>query len=217
MTDREKYLRTFSALQPLDGWLEQIKTAAPGKTKRHGRRLVAMIVAAVLVLGLVGAAYAADLGGIQGRVRIWHLGKQLDMDVKTGWTEDFLGGAPYQMYVFSNEDGEEIFRYPVKETEGKTAEEILAQIQADNVCLDTRNCVLSEDNRDVLEWVNGDHSIYIHYFDQSIDIGDYFDENGFGRYAGEILQGKYVQRVEVWRTVEEPWWHFQAHVLNEKS
>ncbi len=217
MTDREKYLRAFSALQPLDGWLDQINAVKSRKTKRHGGRLVALLVAAVLVMGLIGAAYAADLGGIQGRIRIWHLGKQFDMDVKTQWTQGGLGEEPHQMYVFCNENGEEVFRYPVKETEGKTAEEILEQIQEDNVSLDTRNCVLSEDSRHVLKWVNGDHSIYIHYFDQSIDIGAYFDENGFGRYEGEIWKGKYGQRVEAWRTEEAPWWHFETHRLGEES
>ena len=216
MTDRERYLRAFSVLQPLDDWMDQIKTVAPKTTRHNIRRLIAGLVAAILVLGLIGAAYAADMFGIQGRVRITHLGKQLDLDVKTGWTDDGLGGEPHQMYVFYNEQGVEVFRYPVESTTGKTSEEILNQIQEDNVSLDTRNCVLSEDNRRVLEWVNGNHSIYIHYFGQSIDIGDYFDENGFGRYSGEIWQGKHGQWVEVLRTVEEPWWHFSVYWLGEE-
>ena len=216
MTDRERYMRAFSVLRPAEGWIDRLEIGKPEKRKRPGRGLIAVLAAVLALAVLIGAAYAADLGGIQGRVRLRHLGKELDMTVKTGWSEDGAGGVPHRMYVFCNENGEELFRYPAEGTEGLKAETLMEQIQADMIGLDTRNCVLSEDNRLVLEWVNGNHSIYLHFFDRSIDIGEYFDENGFGRYEGVLWQGNYGYRVGVWRTLDEPWWQFSSHRLEEE-
>ena len=216
MTNEERYVRAFSVLQPEEGWMERLETGMSGKQKRRGRGLLAVLAAVVALAVLFGAAYAADLGGIQGRVRLWHLGKAADMDVKLGWSEDGAWGAPHRMYVFSDEDGREVLRIPVAQTDGKTTDEILEEVQDQMVSFDARNCILSEDNRQVLEWANGDHSIYIHYFGKSINVGDYFDENGFGRFEGEIRFGKYVRWVALWRSPEEPWWHFVSHGLDEE-
>ena len=201
MTNRERYLRAFSALQPSADWVDQLEAVQPKKAKRHGRRLIAALVAAILVVGLIGVAYAADLGGIQARVRIWYLGKLVHMDVAPGWIEDCSSGAMVPTYVFCNEDGEEVFRLPAREVEGKTEEELIAAL-SDNVHLY------------VNEAVDGTPIVHIYYFDQSIDIGSYFDENGYGRYAGEISAGDHRQWVEVWRTEEEPWWHLRNDRLD---
>ena len=200
MTDRERYLRAFSVLQPSDGWIDQINTAERKKTKRHGRHLVTAIAAAILVIGMIGAAYAADLGGILDRVRIWHMGKQTNMTVETGWIADGYGGEPHPAYIFYNEDGEEVRRIPVSDFEGKTAEEIVEE---------ESNCV----NLETIECADGDFIVRLHYYDQTIDIRDYFDENCYGCYASEISAGGHSQWVTVWRTEEEPWFSMSSHEI----
>ncbi len=197
MTNRERYMRAFSVLKPTDDWMEQLEAAEPKKMKRPGRRLITVLAAALLLVGLIGAAYAADVGGIQGQVRIWQLGNLVNMDVKMGWIEDGNGGNPHQGYVFCNEDGDEVFRLPVETFEGKTEEEILEALS---------DCVQLYAN----EAADGAPIVQIYYFDQRMDIGDYFDENGYGHYEGEISARGYSQWVEVWRSAEEPWWHFSS-------
>ena len=217
MTNEERYVRAFSALQPPEGWMDQLEAAKPGKRKRRERGLAAVLAAVMALTALFGAAYAADLGGIQSRFRGWYLGKEMDVAVRTEWVEDLGGdyGNPRCDYVFYAENGVELARLPAEAAHAMTPEE-LQDMLLDNVHLDTRNCVLSEDGRQVLEWVNGDHSIYIYYLGRTIDIGDCFDENGFGHYEGEVWFGKYGQWVEVWRTEEEPGWHFSLRKLDEK-
>lgn len=204
MTNRERYLRAFSALQPEEDWIEQLEAVAPKKGNRRGRRLIAALIAAILIVGLIGAAYAADLGGIQDRIRIWHMGKLTNMTVEMGWIADGYGGEPHPAYIFYNEEGNEVRRIPVSDFEGKTVEEIIEE-ESDCVNLETIECA------------DGDYIVRLHYYDQTIDIRDYFDENCYGRYESEISAGGHSQRVTVWRTEEEPWWHMAAYRLQEEE
>lgn len=200
MTDRERYLRAFSALQPSDDWMDRLEAAEPKKVKHHGRRLIAALAAAILIVGLIGAAYAADLGGIQGRVKLWHLGKLVNMDVEMGSMPSGDDGDMVPAYVFCNEDGEELYRIPVSAFEGMTAEEIIEE-HSNSVDLETIECA------------DGDFIVRLHYYDQTIDIRAYFDENCYGRYEGELSAGGHSQWVTVWRTEEEPWFSMSTEEI----
>lgn len=200
MTDRERYLRAFSALQPSDDWMDQLDAAQPKKGRHHGRRLIAALAAAILIVGLIGAAYAADLGGIQGRVRLWHLGKLVNMDVKMGTIPSGDDAEMVPAYVFCKEDGEELYRIPVSAYEGLTEEEIIAE-HSNSVHLETIECA------------DGDFIVKLYYYDQMIDIRDDFDENAYGRFEGEISAGGHSVWVEVWRTEEEPWFSMHTHEI----
>ena len=197
MTDRERYLRAFSALQPSDDWMDQLEAAEPKKVKHHGRRLIAALAAAILIVGLIGAAYAADLGGIQGRVKLWHLGKLTNMTVEPGWFEN--DGNPMPVYFFYDEDGEVIFANPTSVFEGMTIDEIADEVSHRVMVYENRLC-----DPPILK---------IHYYDQTIDITEYFDENGDGWYEGEISGDGRRFWVTVWRYEGEDYYHQSVREL----
>ncbi|MCR5783743.1 MAG: hypothetical protein K6G90_13530 [Clostridia bacterium] len=86
MTDREKYKKTFSALQPERDYLEKINNT--GVIKMNERRrvsvpklLAACIVIIAVIAALSAAAYAVDLGGIQRKIQIWTRGELTDVEL----------------------------------------------------------------------------------------------------------------------------------------
>lgn len=86
MTDREKYKKTFSALQPERDYLEKINNT--GVIKMNERRrvsapklLAACIIIIAVIAAMSAAAYAADLGGIQRKIQIWTRGELTDVEL----------------------------------------------------------------------------------------------------------------------------------------
>lgn len=101
MTNKERYKQAFSTLhasQPI--LLEETNMEKTDKRFKM-RPALAAGLAAALIVGCMGAAYAADLGGIQETVRMWFGGKEVEAQV-TGGTD---GGA-YQ-FTIPGTDGED--------------------------------------------------------------------------------------------------------------
>ncbi len=90
MTDKERYQRTFSLLQASEHCFTEVKRMNTKKSIPV-RRLMSACAAAVMVLALAGAAYAADLGGIQRTVQVWVHGDQTSaiLNVRDTWDSEY--------------------------------------------------------------------------------------------------------------------------------
>ena len=113
MTNKERYQRTFSALHASGDCLMEAKEMKHAKKICVPRLMAAC--AAVIIMGLLPAAYAADVGGIQRSIQIWINGDQTDavLDIhgtsytvtyqdQDGESHEFGGGG-----VAFNSDGSE--------------------------------------------------------------------------------------------------------------
>ena len=167
MTNRERYVRTFQPLHAsADFSMEE------WDMKRHNirfsmpRAAAAAIMAAVLLVSLFTVAYAADLGGIRGQVRLWFHGAQFDAEV-TQVDED---GYSYTV-TWHDEDGgtHEMGGGGVTYDHGVerplTMDEYLEHLNEAEI-------VNTEDGR-----------VMVYYYDQALDITDDFDEEGNCRLA----------------------------------
>lgn len=156
MKNNERYKRTFSVLHASDKIVEvkSMKNA----DRIYVRKFVPVLVAAVLLLGITTAAYAADIGGIQKTVQLWIHGNQKNavMEVTDGqYTltyEDEAGNAKQQSGggVAIEDDGTE---RPLTEEE-----------------------LMDELNSPEVEYKD-DGKVIVYYHEQTIDITDKF-ENG---------------------------------------
>lgn len=107
MTDREKYKKTFSALEPERDYLERITNAEVIKMKERKHvsipKLIAACVAVVAILAAMTAgAYAADIGGIQRKIQIWTKGELTDAELNI--TTD--GSSSEYTLSYTDENGE---------------------------------------------------------------------------------------------------------------
>lgn len=173
MTNKEKYQRTFSALHASDDCLKEV--IAMKQTKKiHMSRLAAVCAAAVLVLGLTCAAYAADVGGIQRTVQIWVNGDQTD--------------AVFDM----TDDGSYTLRW--QDEEGTTHERggggIAYEPDGSERPLTEEELLEEMDSPEVAYLDDG--SVWVYYRDQGIEITDRFDDDGVcyvqvTKVDGEVL------------------------------
>ncbi len=88
MTNKEWYRRAFSTLHASEPIL--LEGTNMEKTNRHFKMRPALAagLAAALIVGCMGAAYAADLGGIQETVRMWFGGQSVEAQVEDHSTQD---------------------------------------------------------------------------------------------------------------------------------
>lgn len=176
MTNKERYKQAFSTLhasQPI--LLEETNMEKTDKRFKM-RPALAAGLAAALIVGCMGVAYAADLGGIQETVRMWFGGKEVEAQVVDISKDDDRWGA-YQ-FTMPGPDGENVtvggggVNIEADGTERPMAPEEVAQGFATSV----------EKKEDGTVW------LYDH--DQSYDITDYL-ANGQGQFALEV-EGKAV-------------------------
>ena len=160
MTNRERYKRTFSALQASKFLLTEEKEMKMNRKKRtYIPRVAVALLPLLLIVGSGTVAYANDLGGIQRTVQLWIHGDQTTavFDMKDGTYH-----ATYQ-----NKDGETV------ETGGGGV-----AIEEDG----TERPVTEEEliahlNRPETE-VREDGSVWLYYYDQEMEITDLFNEDG---------------------------------------
>ena len=160
MTNKERYQRAFSPLHA-SGWT--MEEPMMKKTKHiRTSKIIAICAAVVLVLVLMSAVYAVDVGGIQRSVQIWMHGDQTDatLDIQHGESttytltyEDEAGaqhtqqGGGVAFDIFGNE-------------RPATEEEILEQLMMPEV-----------------EYKD-DGTVWVYYKNQSVEITDQFDDDG---------------------------------------
>lgn len=101
MTNREKYKQAFSVLHASDPIILEEKTMEKRNLKFHLRPALAAAMAAALLVGGMGAAYAADVGGIQEKLQLWIGGRQVEATV-TDPTGDGKGGYTF---TYQDDDG----------------------------------------------------------------------------------------------------------------
>ena len=76
MNNKEKYQRTFSALNPTTDYLKKIVETEDSEMKERKRvslpKLLAACITIIAVLAAMSAiAYATDIGGIQRKIQIF--------------------------------------------------------------------------------------------------------------------------------------------------
>ena len=82
MSNRESYKRAFQPLHASKRFvLEEIEMNNRKTRLNFSRGLAVAMLAAVLLIGSLSAAYAADLGGIRRSIQIWVFGKAKDATV----------------------------------------------------------------------------------------------------------------------------------------
>ena len=85
MNNRERYKRAFQTLHaPNNQWLEAVNMNMDRKHEKFSlsRRAVVAVMIAVLLVGSLTAAYAADLGGFRRMLTLWVHGKPTDAQVE---------------------------------------------------------------------------------------------------------------------------------------
>ena len=188
MTNRERYQRAFQALQTSATFeTEALDMKRANNNFSLSRRAAVTILAAILLLGSLTAAFAADLGGIRRAVTLWIGGASReavveavrDGDVDMGVEADDVETGQYRV-SWEDDDGQvhEMMGGGVAlEADGSerpiTMDEFLEEI--DSPALEAR------DGRDVLTWR-----------DQALDITD---ELAQGEYRAVLTHGE--ESVEV--------------------
>lgn len=155
MTNKQRYQRTFSALHASESCLMEVKEM---KKQFRVSRLAAACLAAVMVMGLASAAYAADVGGIQRTIQLW-----IDGD-KTDAVLDIQGGEYTVTYQDPDGVSHEIGGGGVAYENGierpLTEAEILEQLDSPDV------------------QYREDGSVWVCYRGGATEITDRFDEDG---------------------------------------
>lgn len=105
MTNREHYKRAFQALQPSEGFSMEVMDMKRNDMKfSTPRAIVVAALIAILTVGTLTAAFAADLGGIRQAATIWVQGKprealvsmeedEVIVEIGEGETHSFRGNG----------------------------------------------------------------------------------------------------------------------------
>ena len=172
MTDREKYKSAVDAVASSRMHkLEASDIMKNGKKNFRFKGLVIAVAAAVLLIGVCGAAYAADIGGIQSKVQLWFRGELTDvtLDISTN------GNASEYAVTFTDADGNQ------------------REIHGGGIATDIfgRERPLTEE--EILEHLNSpevvyedDGTVWVYYGSEKAEITDLFNEDGicFVKVAG---------------------------------
>ena len=164
MTDQEQYKRVFDAVASSKMHkLEASDIMENRKKVIKFKGLAIALAAVILVIGACGAAYAADLGGIQSKVQLWIRGELTDvtLDISTN------GSSSEYALTYTDADGNQ------KEIHG-------GGIAAD---MFGRERPLTED--EILEQLSqlevvyeDDGTVWVYYGSEKVEITDLFDDNG---------------------------------------
>lgn len=160
MTDRERYKQAFSALHASDDISLEVADMKKSNRKFSMKPVLAACLCVCILLSCAGAAYAADIGGIQETLRGWFGGKQVDVTV-VGPSAEGDGGYEFTVDV----DGElKTFSgggvaYEADGSERPlTPEEVLADF--------TTQVKTDENGR-----------VWLYHYDQSYDITDFLADS----------------------------------------
>ena len=184
MNNRERYKRAFQTLHaPNKDWLEAMDM---NMNRQHARfsfprtAAVAMLIA-VLLVGSLTAAYAADLGGIRRMMTMWVHGQQTDARVEPYTGED---GGDVECRVEGGEEGSPAPASYVVTWTDENGEE--RQMMGGGVALERDGTErpltmdeyiedLSGNPAEVLE-VNDEGRVMLYWYDQAVDITDRFED-----------------------------------------
>ncbi len=172
MTNKERYKQAFSTLhasQPI--LLEETNMEKTNKRFKM-RPALAAGLAAALIVGCMGVAFAADVGGIQETVRLWFGGSEVEAQVvKTSGDDDSWGSYEFTL---PGSDGENVVRGAGGVAIGADGAEhpMTAQEVAEHLATEV-------DRKD-------DGTVWLYDHDQAYDITGYLADG----------QGKFVLTVD---------------------
>ena len=190
MSNRERYKRAFQALHADNrDWLEAVNMNM-NMERQHtrfslSRRAVVAVMIAVLLVGSLTAAYAADLGGFRRMITLWVHGQATDAQVEFYTGGD--GGVDVT-YTADGDDGEGApASYVVtwKDENGETHEMAGGGVAIEPggierpLTMDEYLEHLSGNAAEQLE-ITEDGRVMLYWYDQAVDITDRF-ENGVCR------------------------------------
>jgi len=159
MTNKEKYKQAFSAIHASYEFSLEVGKMAKTSKKQRFKQMVATIAVCVLLVGGSVVAYAADVGGIQRTVQLWIHGDQTEVTIH------FNADGSYHMEYIDSEGnaaqagGGGVAINPDGSERPLSEEELLDDLNSPDVRYEE------------------DGSVWIYYFDQTIDITDKFDNN----------------------------------------
>ncbi len=159
MSNHHKYKQAFSTLHASDSFSLEVEKMTMMKRKQLFKNVAAAVAICVLLVGVGGTAYAADLGGIQRKIQLWIQGDQTDATI------EFDSDGTYQIQ-YTDEDG------TVHEQSGGgvainddgterplTEEELMEE-------LDSPDVVYEDDG-----------AVWVYYHDQKVEITDKFEDD----------------------------------------
>ena len=160
MTGRDQYKKVFDKVSSFG--MEPLKEEDLMKRKKHPvKNMAAAAAVLILIAGSTGAAYAANVGGIQRKIQLWIRGDQTDATL-----------------VVRDEDGYSQYSVTYELEDGSTE-----SIYGGGVAIepDGTERALTEDEimRDMsmpeVEYEE-DGSVWVYYCDQKIDVTDSFED-----------------------------------------
>lgn len=164
MTNKERYKQAFSALQTSGKRALEVEDMVNMQKKHKKNIAVAAAVACAALIGVSGTVYAADIGGIQQKVRVWMYGKEEEVVI----TEK--GDGSYTLH-YDHDGSHDTLGFggvAIGEDEnGNTTESRLSQDEL---------VITLNQSADIAKDTDG--RIWIYYYDQKADITDLFDEEG---------------------------------------
>ena len=186
MTNRERYKRAFQALNsPENTYLEAVNMNDRKERFSLSRRAAVAVLAAVLAVGSLTAAYAADLGGLRRMVTLWVHGQPTDAQVEiyTPDAQDAGDAAPGN----GNEgDGEATMADPDYVVTWTDENGEVRQMMGGGVAMGPggaeRPLTMDEYLEDIGSMpveqveVTGDGRVMFYWYDQALDITDRFED-----------------------------------------
>lgn len=160
MIDKQQYQRTFGLLHASALNLKEEQLTMRKTNHFTARKAVILCAAVILVLSMATVCYAADVGGIQRIVQIWTRGDQTSavMDLENGH------------YTISWQD----------------ADGVSHQMGGGGIAIDIDGSERPLTQEELLEHLNSpeveyreDGSVWIFYMNQTMEITDRFNPEGF--------------------------------------
>lgn len=165
MKDRDIFRKTFDKLHASPDMFAEVLNMTENNNfvslknkKRYMHKCVAAVVAAFVIIGSCGVAYAMDIGGIQRTIQIWVHGDQTSA-------------------VFTINEGEYILEY--EDAKGDTVSQSGGGVAFDSDGSErplTEEELMENLNTPEVEYEE-DGSVWVYYQDQKLDITDKFENN----------------------------------------
>lgn len=159
MTNKEKYKQAFSVLRPSGKLSLEVEDMMLNNKKAKLRTAIAAAAACLLLAGGSGAAYAANVGGIQRTIQLWIHGDQTNADFQ------YNGDGTYDM-SYQNGDG------TLEEHSGGG----IAVDQDGKERPLTEEELLEELNSPEVEYKE-DGTVWVYYGSQKMEITDRFQDD----------------------------------------
>lgn len=167
MTNKEKYKQAFSVLHTSEEFSVEVDQVKSFNKRKNIRRIVAAVITCLLLVGVSGTVYAANVGGIQRKIQLWIDGDKTDVVIEfsTDVTLDNNGVGSY-IIKYEDEDGE------LQEQGGGG---IAIEDDGSERPL-TEEELMEHLNQPEVSY-NDDGTVWVYYYDQKINITDKFDKD----------------------------------------